>query len=113
MKLLTKKLRKKLPSLYSTEKEEDPLVICKYFLPGSHWTWFALEFDGEDIFFGWVYGDFPELGYFRLSELEKLRAPITIRMEGKSYTHPRALAVERDLHFKPRPLSEVQRTHEQ
>jgi hypothetical protein len=69
MKLLTKELRKKLPPLGATANEQDPMVICKFFFPDFHWTWYAIEFDAEDIFFGYVVGDFPELGYFSLSEL--------------------------------------------
>lgn len=70
--------------LYHQRKEDDPLVVCKFFTPDSSCTWYVIEFDGKDIFFGWVYGYFPGLGYFRLSETEKLRAPTTIRMEGKA-----------------------------
>lgn len=69
MKLLTKAVRKQLPPLYAMDEEPDPLVICKFFFPAFHWTWYAIEFDGDDLFFGFVDGDFPELGYFRLSEL--------------------------------------------
>ena len=73
MKLLTKALRKKLPPLYANEDEPDPMVICKFFYPVHHWSWYAMEFDGDDVFFGFVDGDFPELGYFRLSELMENR----------------------------------------
>jgi hypothetical protein len=52
MQLLTEELREQLPPLYSQEKVSDPQVICKFFTPDSQWTWYALEFDGEDIFFG-------------------------------------------------------------
>jgi len=43
MKLLTKELLKKLPPLSSQENEEDPMVMCKFFTPDAHWTWYALE----------------------------------------------------------------------
>ena len=92
MKLLTKELRKKLPPLGATANEQDPMVICKFFFPDSHWTWYAIEFDGEDIFFGYVVGDFPELGSFSLSELKCTRGKL-------------GLPVERDLYFKPCRLS--------
>ncbi len=88
-----------LPALYSQEQEEDPLVLCKFFTPDSHWTWYALEFDGEDLFFGWVVGLEKELGYFRLSELLQARGPF-------------GLSIERDLHFSPTRLSEVKKSHE-
>lgn len=38
----------------------------------------------------------PELGYFSLSELEKVRGPLGLR-------------VERDLYWEPKPLSEVRK----
>ena len=94
MELLTKELREQLPPLYSQEQEEDPLVICKFFTPDSSWTWYAFEFDGQDMFFGLVVGFEEELGYFLLSELRQARGPF-------------GLPIERDIHFKPMRLSEV------
>ncbi len=94
MKLLTKELRESLPKIYSCEKINDPEVKVKFFLPGTGWTWYVLEFDGNDSFFGCVVGNFPELGYFSLSELESLTGPLGVK-------------VERDMYFKPVKLSEV------
>jgi hypothetical protein len=99
MKLLTKELRNKLPPLYSTQNEADPsgpMAVVKYFTPDSSWTWYACEFDGEDTFFGLVQGLEEELGYFSLSELE-------------TTTGPFGLHVERDLYFKPTPVSRLKR----
>jgi hypothetical protein len=98
MELLTKELREQLPLLYAQEHEADPLVICKFFTPDSSWTWYALEFDGADIFFGLVVGFEQELGYFSLSELQHARGPL-------------GLPVERDLHFHPTRLSVVRTWH--
>src|ERR1700730_8725390 len=98
LKLLTKALRKKLPPLYSQEHEEDPLVICKFFTPDSNWTWYPYEFDGEDLFFGLIYGLETHLGYFSLHELEAARGPL-------------GLPIERDIHFTPKTLSEVRKEH--
>jgi len=100
MKLMTQELRAIVPKLYAQEHTPDPIVYVKYFLPFSHWHWYAYEFDGKDTFFGWVYGDFPELGYFSLSELESIKG----RFE---------LGVERDLLFTPTPLSEIRKLHNQ
>ena len=95
MKLLTKKIRAKLPPLYSQEdKGLDALIQVKFFTPDAGWTWYASEFDGEDIFFGLVVGQFTELGYFSLSELKSVRGPL-------------GLPVERDLYFQPTPLREL------
>ncbi|HYU74204.1 MAG TPA: DUF2958 domain-containing protein [Ktedonobacteraceae bacterium] len=94
MQLLTQALREQLPPLYSQEHVEDPLVVCKFFCPWNRWTWYALEFDSEDVVFGWVVGGDEELGYFLLSDLEKTIGPARLQME-------------RDLHFKPTPLSVI------
>ena len=97
MKLLTKALRKKLPPLYATEDEQDPIVVCKFFYPDFSWTWYAIEFDGDDLFYGLVDGDVLESGYFYLSELMTNRGKL-------------GLPVERDLHFTPCRLSELRAT---
>jgi hypothetical protein len=101
MSLLTDELRQQLPPLSATEKQDDPIVICKFFTPDSRWTWYVLEFDGEDTFFGLVDGLEVELSYFSLTEPESVRGPM-------------GLAIEGDLYFTPCTLSEVeQRTREQ
>ena len=94
MKLLTNEIRNQLPALYSQEQTLDPLVIVKFFTPWTNWTWYAIEFDGDDTFFGLVKGFEEELGYFSLSELE-------------SITGPAGLKIERDLYFSPTLLSEI------
>jgi len=87
-----------LPPRYSQEhmggKEK---IIVKFYTQHGHWTWFAtegnpvIEEDGEHTsdytyaqvvemgaeiidwhFFGYVDGDFPELGYFALSDLQSV-----------------------------------------
>ena len=104
MKLLTQKIRKRLPKLYETESVplEEKVVHAKLFTPDSSWTWYVLEGqeqeDGDFLLFGWVVGLEKELGYFTLRELESVRGPL-------------GLPVERDLHFKPRPLKEVMAFH--
>lgn len=92
MMLLTKELRKKLPPLGARDGLDGPALV-KFFTPWAGWTWYAAEFDGEDVFFGLVEGLDRELGYFSLRELEALRGPVGLR-------------VERDLYWTPRPLSE-------
>lgn len=97
MKLLTKELRAKLPALYAQEGSDDATVHLKYFTPDSNWTWFVTEgsADEDDFrFFGYVIGQAEEWGYFLLSSLESARGP-------------NGLPIERDLHFKPAPFSEV------
>lgn len=99
MMLVPKYLAKKLPVLYAGENEKDPMVICKFFLPMTKWTWYGIEFDGKDRFFGYVIGEYNELGYFSLAELNWVEGPF-------------GLKVERDLYFDPQPLSRIKRLHE-
>jgi DUF2958 family protein len=79
---------------------EDPIIQVKFFTPWSSWTWYAIEYDGADLFFGfviggpWQAGHEAELGYFSLAELTAVRGPGGIR-------------IERDLYFEPVSLSEV------
>jgi len=94
MKLLTKEIKKRLPALGSTANEKDPMVQVKFFTPDSNWTWYGIEFDSEDIFFGYVKGLENELGTFSLRELKELKGPL-------------GLSIERDRYFKPCPLNEV------
>ena len=95
MKLLTKELEKKLPPLHSTEKQEDPVAIVKFFTPWTNWTWYATEYDPEEkLFFGLVSGFFKEFGHFSLAELEEIRGPFGLR-------------VERDRHWRPTPVSKI------
>ena len=86
MKLLTKELEKLLPGIGETEAQPDPIVFVKY----------ATEFDPvRREFFGFVRGFEEELGYFNLDELSSVKNRL-------------GLGIERDLHWKPTPLSKVQ-----
>jgi len=101
--LMTEALKKQLPPLGKTaQTEPDEIIVqVKYFCPFNRWTWYAFEFDGRDIFYGLVYGDFTEYGSFSLTELETIRMP---------FGYP---AVERDLYFEPTSLEEVKAEHRQ
>ena len=92
--LLTQELRGKLPALSATDGTS-PVAQVKFFSPYSNWTWYAIEFDGEDTFYGLVHGFEMEYGYFSYSELETLTAFGGVP------------AVERDLHWSPRPAKEI------
>lgn len=52
MKLLTKEILKRLPKLGETGEQSDPTVQVKFFTPDAQWTWFGIEFDQKDTFFG-------------------------------------------------------------
>lgn len=97
MKLLTKEIRKQLPKLYSTENvpTEEKVAVVKFFMPSGRGTWYGVEFDGEDIFFGYVVSplgpDMDEWGNFSLTELMSLRGQFN-------------LGIERDYWFQPQPI---------
>jgi hypothetical protein len=97
--LLDEETRLKLPALRSGEELGlDAKAQVKFFTPDSNWTWYASEFDGQDVFFGLVSGFAVEFGYFTLSELKEARGPL-------------GLQIERDLHFEPKTLGELQKWH--
>ncbi|MFN0145959.1 MAG: DUF2958 domain-containing protein [Dehalococcoidia bacterium] len=88
--------RKALPPLYEQDgKGCDAIAYVKFFNPTGAATWYATEFDGDDLFFGLCdlgFGE-PELGYFSLSELLSVRVRF-------------GLTIERDTSWKPTPLRE-------
>ena len=82
-----------LPPLYSQDEVADPIVHVKLFNPAGSWTWYLTECDAEGkLAFGWVDGDFQELGYVDIDELKSVRLPM-------------GLKIERDLYWNAKPLS--------
>jgi hypothetical protein len=71
MTLLPKHLGHRIPPLYATEEDRDPIGGVKLFHPLSSWSWYVIEYDGDDLCFGLVDGYEKELGYFSLSELSQ------------------------------------------
>ena len=104
MKLLTEEIRKKLPPLYSQDgKGGKAVASIKFFTPDSGFTWWITEGSpikdesGNEVdfhFFGLVEGQFKELGYVSLKELEEVRGPM-------------GLPIERDLYWQPKTLDEI------
>lgn len=96
MKLLTKEIEARLPAIGSQEDNPDPMVQVKFFNPTGGGTWYGIEYDPENrLFFGYVTGLVEdELGYFSLDELENVKLRF-------------GLGIERDLYFKPQPLSAI------
>jgi hypothetical protein len=107
MKLLTKADLRKLQSQDPYDPTgpgrelpaSEALALVKFFTPDAQWTWFAVSASqdpdtGDVQFFGLVHGLERELGYFWLSELERVRGPL-------------GLPVERDLYWDPVPLSDL------
>ena len=99
MKLLTAKNKKDLPALYTQDgKGSDAVAVVKFFDPSGRYTFYATEYDGEDTFFGYavsMFGeDCDEYGYASLSEMQGEKGRF-------------GLGIERDRHFTPRPLKEL------
>jgi hypothetical protein len=94
MKLMPKVIAAKIPKLYKTERIPFPeKVACvKFFHPISNWTWYVIEYDGNDTCFGLVVGHEMELGYFSLRELSSVWV---------------GLPIERDLHFRPTQIQDL------
>lgn len=95
MELLTKNLRDELPELYSQENNPAPIAIVRFIDTLGSWSWYAVEFDGENTFFGLVLGFERELGYFSLSEFEEVNLAAGFSR------------IQRDKDFKPTPLSQI------
>ena len=94
MKLLTKAQTASLPKLYETESLplRGKVVRAKLFHPVSQWTWYVIEYDGQDNCWGLVVGHETEFGYFSLQELSQLNV---------------GLPIERDMYFKPTQVQDL------
>ena len=100
--LMPKAIEKSLPRLYSTENEllGDRTAYARYFFPAGAYTAYLLEYDPKErIGFGAVtmgYGW--ELGNISLDEMEEVQV--------------RGLRIERDLHFSPTKLHQIEELEE-
>ncbi|GAB5491996.1 MAG: hypothetical protein Phog2KO_22110 [Phototrophicaceae bacterium] len=100
--LMNDEIQALLPPLYANEDiGMNAIAPVKYFHPTSDWTWYASEYNADKgLFFGLVVGYDIELGYFSLEELESISA-------GKGLNLP----IERDLHYTPKSLEDLQKLH--
>lgn len=95
--LIPKNILDTLPKLYDTTDTTDPISQVKLFLPDSNFTCYLVEFSiDEDTCYGYVVGLDNELGYFSLEEILSVKGGL-------------GLGVERDLSFKPTPLSVIKK----
>jgi hypothetical protein len=52
VELLPKDVREELPELYANEELGlAAQALVKFFTPDSNWTFYASEFNGDDVFF--------------------------------------------------------------
>jgi hypothetical protein len=106
--LLPRDIAATLPRLSATDEQDakEKTALVKFFALGTDWTWFVMEFDGDDTLFGYVFSGltplYDELGYFSLSELEALR-----------YPHTDFPLVERATDFEPVSYAELKVATEQ
>jgi hypothetical protein len=86
-----------IPGLYSTENTplSEKIVYLHFFIGGC--DWYIIEYDGEDLFFGYAIlnGDIlnAEWGYISFNELKELKAGF--------------VEVDCDLYWEPKPVKEV------
>lgn len=76
-------------------------VLIRFYLPLTRWEWYVSEGsrEGDDwIFFGYVGGDSPEWGYFRLSEIQ---GPFDIPASVGGKVVPVPVETMRDEEFRP------------
>ena len=88
MKLMTEEIAELLQKQYPMGSDMEQMVVCKFFNPCGSWSWYVMNFDGEDYLWGIVKGFETEIGSFSLSELQAYKGPMNI-------------GIERDLYFKP------------
>ena len=95
-KLIPKNLLNRIPKLYETEEQNNPIAYVKLFLDG--WTWFITEISiDNNICFGYVISPFgAELGYFSLEEIKSIKGSLGI-------------GAEMDISFKPTKLSIIKK----
>ena len=96
MELLPEDVRARIPMLSAVAhlSIDELEVVCKWFYPDFGWTWYVIAWVEEDVFFGFVDGDYPELGDFSMGELMTTRGKL-------------GCAIERDLYFDPQPLQPI------
>jgi len=102
------KLRK-IPKLYETDGVEakEKVIHMHFFVAQS--DWFVAEFDGKDIFFGFVclngWKELAEWGYFSFQELKDLKVKQPFVLDGER--HVVELEVEFDEFWDIREAKDV------
>lgn len=85
-----------LPTIDEARDEKPPMGRIKLFDPTGSWTWYVNSYDPDRrVAYGRVAGFEKEYGEFAMRELVGFRGRF-------------GLPIERDLWWKPRPLSECE-----
>jgi hypothetical protein len=61
-----------IPPLFAQEQHDDHTVYAILEARSVGWTWYLVEYDGQDECFGFVCGIEDEWGYFALSDIADL-----------------------------------------
>lgn len=100
--LVPKSIQKQIPKLYATDDEllGDRTAYARYFHPMSAYTAYLLEYDPkEKLGFGLTtMGHEWELGYMSIEEMQSVKVM--------------GLGIERDIHFQPKTLSQIEELKE-
>jgi hypothetical protein len=102
MESLPNDLRQKIPRLYCTRHEADPIVWVKFVSPSLNWRWYIIECEAVDratIFYGWMVSALDPLGRFIRYDLTSMQAYFGI-------------TIEREEQFVPCHLSRVKAQEE-
>lgn len=119
MEILSKKDIDELTAsypLYSQDgKKGDALALYHLFIGSADWyvTEGSREGDGVTLFGLVNMGGNVEMGYFSLSEMESIKVPVPVHIEGdngKSETQFFAY-IEKDLYFEPTKLKDLKGEH--
>lgn len=103
--LIPDEISVKIPHLYEQDGNSDPTVFAHIYSTSG--DWYITELDKEEeIAFGWVrlaaMPECAELGYFSITELDQMAE----MFKQNPIKHWRLL-IELDLHWQPKPLSQV------
>ena len=97
MKLLTPELLALFKKDPSKEDLEDPIVLAKFTTKDASYTWYITQLiEEEQLFYGYIVGDFKEWGYIPFKELLNEEAHIDIGEPAKQ-----------DMDFVPQAFSEL------
>ncbi len=111
MKLLTQELRERLPQLYATREEPDPIAQVRFVSERPTPTeWYAVEYDGRTMFYGLIAcseNRTPRLDYFSLGEITS-RALVDF-VNGGAGKHLPCVpdGLRYDTNFDPKPVTRI------
>lgn len=102
MMILPEDIKRVMPPLFSTRKQKDPWIVCRFVDPVGIAAWYVLEgkelSEGNYLFYAYIMSSKTFFGYVTLFQL--------MRMKDGMWSL-KGLPIERDMFFTPCKLSEV------